>query len=103
MKFRVEITRRAESDIQGILEWLCQESVAAADRWLTDLSGCMRSLEEFPLRCPVAQEDSGGLRPIRNLLRGNYRVLFIVEAEVVRVLHVRDARRHPASPGDLSN
>lgn len=53
------------------------------------------SLECFPLRCPVAPESAFLDRHIRHYVYKSHRILFTVEedAGVVRVLHIRHARR----------
>ena len=38
---------------------------------------------------------------IRQLVLGNYRVLFVVRMSTVFVLHVRHANRRPALPGEI--
>jgi phage-related protein len=59
------------------------------------------TLDTFPLRCPVAP-DAPELG-LRHLIVGEYRAVFAVMGRVVFVLHVRHAKRQPATKADLAS
>ncbi|HZO30164.1 MAG TPA: type II toxin-antitoxin system RelE/ParE family toxin [Chloroflexota bacterium] len=59
------------------------------------------TLEEFPRRCPLAPENDDFDVEIRHLLYGEFRILFTVDDNVVRVLHVRHGARSSVTPGEL--
>jgi toxin ParE1/3/4 len=103
MKVRVIHTARAWRDLTAIFDWVAQDSVQAAVD-LTDaiLTGIER-LSDFPERCPIALERSLSGRPLRNLIVGNFRIIFWVEDDTVVVVHIRDGRRQPASAEEVSN
>jgi hypothetical protein len=56
----------------------------------------VRSLESFPNRCTIAPEAQEFQQTIRQLWIGksrNYRVLFVVEANQVFIVHVRHSSK----------
>jgi plasmid stabilization system protein ParE len=102
MTYRVETSVRAEHDGNAILEWLnAQGAGGAGRRWFLALEDAIASLGEFPERCPLAPENREFPFEVRQLLYGKkphvYRILFTVEGDLVRVLHLRHSRRNPFS------
>lgn len=100
MAFRVELSDRAQADITAIYDWLrSQQAGDAGERWFVALREAISSLSSLPLRCPVAPESRESPVEVRQLLYGRtshvYRILFAVEGDVVRVLHLRHGRRRP--------
>jgi hypothetical protein len=55
----------------------------------------------LPRRCPIAPENDDFDVEVRQLLYGEFRVLFTVEDDVVRVLHVRHGARRFLTPDEL--
>jgi hypothetical protein len=70
---------------------------ADADAAYVWLEKAIEGLSALPNRCPLARENREFEEPVRQLLYGKsphvYRVLFIVRANVVSVLHVRTGAR----------
>ena len=101
MVYRVEITRRAEADLEELYLWVVDRAPEQGARWFNGLERVVLSLGQHPTRCPVAPESFDPDHPIRVLTYGRkphaYRVFFTIDAgEIVRVLHVRrGARRRP--------
>jgi plasmid stabilization system protein ParE len=100
MTFRVEVSAQAESDADSILDWLLSQHAGETGiRWFLALDDAIASLATFPKRCPVAPENSRFPFEVRQLLYGRkphlYRILFTIEDETVRVLHIRHGRRKP--------
>lgn len=105
MAFRVEITSQAERDAEGILEWLLSEGAGQAGiSWFLNLDEAFRSLTAFPERCAIAPENTRFRFEVRQLFFGRhphtYRILFTIDADRVRILHIRHGRRRPASSAD---
>jgi plasmid stabilization system protein ParE len=103
MAFRVEIARRAESDLEELYLWVVERAQQGA-RWFNGLERAVLSLDQHPKRWPVARGNFDTEHPVRVLTYGRkphtYRVFFAVDddAGVVRVLHVRrGARRRPTA------
>jgi plasmid stabilization system protein ParE len=71
-------------------------SATTAELWYEDLLEAVRSLESFPNRCTIAPEAQEFQQTIRQRWIGksrNYRVLFVVEANQVFIVHVRHSSR----------
>ena len=103
MRFVVRVTRRAASNLREIAEWLDADGgPKVAERWLDSIGRELSGLSEYPARQPLAPEDEEVRGPeIRQLVLGNYRVLFIIQQTAVFVIHVRHASRRPALPGEI--
>jgi plasmid stabilization system protein ParE len=102
MAFRVETSAQAESDANAILEWLLSEHAGETGiRWFLALDDAIASLAAFPERCPLAPESARFPFEVRQLLYGRkphaYRILFTIEGDTVRILHIRHGRRRPLS------
>jgi len=73
-----------------------------AGKWLAGLLQAIASLESDPNSFPLAPESGTFHKPIRQLLygkrRGIYRILFEIEGEVVKVLHIRHGARRFLEP-----
>jgi plasmid stabilization system protein ParE len=98
MAFRVETSAQAESEANSILEWLLSEHAGETGiRWFLALDDAIASLARFPERCPLAPETRRFPFEVRQLLYGRkpsvYRILFTVDGETVKILHIRHARR----------
>lgn len=100
MAFRVEVTPRAQRDLDRIYAGLVWQAPYYGPRWLDRFEQSILSLSEFPERCPLDPNFSTSRREVRKMLFGRrnhvYRVYFTIIADVVKVLHVRHgARREP--------
>jgi mRNA-degrading endonuclease RelE of RelBE toxin-antitoxin system len=95
MDYRVDITARAERDLESLYREVDAPRSEAARKWYGGLKRQILSLERLPSRCAVTPEN----KRLRHLLYGRkphvYRVIYrIVEREkVVEVLHVRHGAR----------
>ncbi len=99
MRFGVEVTRRAERDIDRAYAWYKKRSPQGADVWHTDILAAIERLETLPRRCPVAEAESEAFGvEVRQLLCREHRVLFSVEKETVFLLTVRHTKRKPLGP-----
>ena len=87
-RYRVEITRSAERDALRIYEYIERKSPQQAAKWFAEIERQMRTLSQFPARCPVIPEaDAIGVQ-YRHLIWGNYRTIFRVEVRIVYVVRV---------------
>lgn len=94
MKHRVIIEDRAAADIEAHALWILEQgSPLGAERWVDAIESAISSLAQVPERCPIAPEAQSFQRPIRELLVGSHRILFLVDHRTVHVLHVRHAAR----------
>jgi plasmid stabilization system protein ParE len=92
-KYKVVLHPDAETDIHSAYKWGRQVwGEKEAKAWAVELRRIIRSrLTSVPLGCAIAPESEQLDIPVRNLIVGRYRVLFIVEKRVVAILHVRGA------------
>ncbi len=82
-KYRVKITRHAESDIESIFAYIHGKSPQAAIDFISELERQISSVERFPLRCPVIPEASELGIQYRHLLNGDIGPFF--EFRVARI------------------
>ncbi|MBI4767069.1 MAG: type II toxin-antitoxin system RelE/ParE family toxin [Deltaproteobacteria bacterium] len=87
-KYRVEITRVAESDIMDIFRYIASDNPTAAENWVKEIERQIDSLEKFPARCPVIPESRDLGKEYRHILYGNYRTIFRMERSRVIILRV---------------
>ncbi len=98
--YRVEPTDKALVDAGEAYFWINEGSEGAALRWYEGLMKAFRSLEQNPLRCPLAPESAFFKEEIRQLIYGKHRILFTVESETVFVLRVRHGAMEYLKPED---
>ena len=102
MTYEIEFTDVAEMETEDILFWWIGRSPEQARRWQEGLERTITTLKELPRRCALAPESEVFAAEVRQLLYGNYRILFTIldadadgEEETVRILHVRHGARRP--------
>lgn len=95
MAYRVELTIRASQDLEQIYERISADDSSVAALWYFGLEDAIRTLRNFPRRCPVAPESKMRKPELRHLLYGSkrdvYRVIYDIDepSELVRVRAVR--------------
>ncbi len=100
MKYRIIISPRAEIDASEIHHHISLDSPRNADRWFEALWLTIDSLAEMPRRCGKAPESRKFRRDIRQRVFGRYRILFLIEDDEVRIIHIRHGARRPLEPGE---
>ncbi len=101
MTYEIEIQDSALEDLDLARRWISRRSSSRAESWLNGARTAIETLGSFPRRCPLAPENNDFDGEIRQLLYGEFRILFTVEDEVVHVLHVRHGARRALTPNDL--
>ncbi len=101
MKYRVEIMPPALRELDDAFGWIARHSPARAERWQARAMRAIQSLTDFPRRCPLAPENDDFGGEVRQLLYGEYRILFDIEGDTVRILHVRHGAQRPLAPDEL--
>lgn len=98
MAYRVELTVRAQQDLEILFDRISAENSAAAALWYFGLEDAIRPLGQFPRRCPIAPESKTSKQEFRHLLYGSkrdvYRVIYDID-EAQQIVRVR-AVRHSA-------
>lgn len=91
-KYRIEIKPTAENDLARRYSQIAEESPQNAINWYFGVIETIEKLDELAERCPIAPEDLDIQRGIRHLIIGDYRVLYVIENDVVQILHVRHGK-----------
>jgi len=95
MAYLVELTLRAERDLDYLYERISADDSIAAAVWFNGLEAAIHTLERIPRRCPIAPESKKAKRRLRHLLYGAkrdvYRVIYEINEprKVVRILTIR--------------
>ena len=93
MTYQVLYQPQAAEQLDQAISWSFERFPHQAHEWCSALLNAIESLENNPERCPLARESEFFDIPIRQLLFGTgksiYRILFTIEANTVRILHVR--------------
>jgi toxin ParE1/3/4 len=104
MAYLVNVTFRAERDLNILYEQINAQSSDAAMKWYLGLKNDILSLEDHPNRCPVIRSRD----KLRHLLYGRkphvYRVIYRVleRQKLVVVLHIRHGARQKPKASELS-
>ena len=104
MAYLVNITSRAERELERLYEEIKAGDSDAALKWYRGLRDAVLSPEERPSRCPVTPENG----KLRHLLYGRkphvYRVIYRVleQRRHVEVLHIRHGARRKFKTSDLA-
>jgi toxin ParE1/3/4 len=101
-KYKVILHPDAELDINSSFKWDCRIwGEKNAGLWVQKLRQTFRKqLTSMPLSRPLAPETEELGAPIRHLIVGRYRILFIVKGNTVTILHVRGPYIAPLISGE---
>ena len=90
-KYKVILHPDAETDINSSFEWGSRAwGREDAKAWVRQIRQTIKNrLTSMPLGCPLAPENEELDIPVRQLIVGRYRILFIVEKGTVTILHLR--------------
>jgi toxin ParE1/3/4 len=93
LKYRVVLPPHVEQELEESYRFIAEHSPDRAVDWYNDCLAAISSLAEFPSRCPILP---GRTPQARQLIHGNYRIIFVIEEQSVRVIHVvHGARQGP--------
>jgi plasmid stabilization system protein ParE len=106
-EYSVVVLARARGDVDAIYTWLRRRSPSGAVRWYTAFLQAANSLGVNPDRHGFAPESTEVGRAIHQKIfktrsGRNYRMLFIIFDNEVRVLRVRGPGQPPLSSNALS-
>ena len=73
MAYQVALTDSAKADTDSIYRWVMSQAPGRGPEWFEGLLEALYSLEQLPLRCPLAREAKKAKRGIRCLLFGRRR------------------------------
>jgi len=110
MAFRVEISPEAFENLDTIAADIQERgSFESAERWFNGIVAAIRSLQDLPRRCPLAEESTALEAEVHFCLHGKrnrrYKVYFSIheESETVRVFHVRHWAMKPVETDELED
>ena len=101
MRYVVQPTPRTTADLNGIYDSLSEYSEPAAERTCDLIKDGIRGLADFPRRYAIARESAGSSVEIRQLIVGNYRVLYQIVMGQVMVMRIVHASQETLRPMDL--
>lgn len=101
MDYRVEITFDAEIEVEAIVSYIATDAPGREIAWIDRFHQLAASLGRHPQRCGMAPEDRLVDFQVRQLMFGNYRILFTVQEAIVYILHVRHGARRPLPVDEL--
>jgi toxin ParE1/3/4 len=78
MAYLVELTIRAEQDLDHIYELISADDSAAAALWFYGLETAIYTLRALPRRCPIIPESKKAKHGLRHLLYGSKRDVYRV-------------------------
>lgn len=86
--FKVEITPSAEGDIAAIWDYIAQGNLIQANLFIGALETQIKSLTQYPERCPFVSENNILGTNYRHLIYGSYRTIFRINRRTVVILRV---------------
>ena len=90
--FKVHISPTVEDEIEHYVHEIAKDSINNALKWYGGILAKISTLNKSPARCPYANEMAFHDYEIRNLIFGNYRILFHIKGQTVQVLHVKHGK-----------
>ncbi len=91
-QYQVNISSIAAEEIEKFYLYIADDSPANAESWYFSIYDQIQTLNNFPARNPFADEDVFYDYEIRNLIVGNYRVLYRIKGKTVEILHVKHGK-----------
>jgi plasmid stabilization system protein ParE len=97
MTYRVVLQQLAVQDLDDAFAWTAARAPTTAARWLEHFQDALRRLNTNPQLWPHAREQRKVDVELREMLYGKrpnvYRVVFMIDGDIVRVLRIRRAQR----------
>jgi plasmid stabilization system protein ParE len=93
MAYRVEVSRRAEHDIEEAFEYIRSRAPLNAVRWREGLERRLSTLQTHPGGFGFAPENEAAKADVWQLLYGRYRILYTVREKTVFILTIRHGAR----------
>jgi plasmid stabilization system protein ParE len=95
-KYPHKITEKAESDLNETYDYISQDLAApqAAENTISKIEAGIGHIRDFPLSCPLVNDDYLAAKGYRLLVISNYNVFYIFENNTVFVMRVLYAKRN---------
>ncbi len=105
MNYSVRLQPAAHEDLDQAYQYAAKNAPLTAARWFNRFHEALATLEQHPLRCPLAPEDGKSSLELRQYLYGKrpnvFRVVFTIEDDTVWILRIRRASRRFLTRGEL--
>lgn len=88
---KIQWSPLAVERVTEIAEYIALDSPMAANKWVNEIFDSTEKLSDFPNIGRVVPELKD--QKIRELIKGNYRIIYIVEEKGISVLTVRHGRQ----------
>jgi len=103
----VELSFRAERDLDDILAWIARRSPRGARTWLAQWEEVYKLLSERPETCLLVPENSDHKEEIRQIVfktrsGRKYRALFVIRGNRVFVTNLRGPGQDLVPPDELA-
>ncbi len=90
--YEVNLPEPVLDEIEHYFHEIAKDSLDNALNWYAEIRAKIETLDQFPERCPYADENRFHEYEIRNLIFGMYRILFRIKGHTVQILHVKHGR-----------
>jgi plasmid stabilization system protein ParE len=91
--YKVKITRVAEKDLNDIWDYISKDSIQNAQSFLIELENQIKTLKNFPNRCPIIPESEMLGIEYRHLIIGNYRIIIKIVKNIVYIMRIIHSSR----------
>ena len=84
-------TRQAADDLESIADFISEDSIHYASLFVINVLGAVQRLENFPRSGRIVPESNDPI--IREIILGNYRIVYRVKPEIVEILTIYHGAR----------
>jgi addiction module RelE/StbE family toxin len=88
---RIVWSRQASEDLQGIIEYISRDSATTARRFARKIISRIEQVKRLPLSGGFVLEDA--TKTYREVLQGNYRIIYRVHGNRLFIVTIRHAAR----------
>ncbi len=92
-KFDILITKTARLDIEDIYNYISQDSIENAAKFINEIEKKIYSLQPLPERNPTIPENEYFGTSYRHLSFGNYRIIYRISEKNIFVLRIFHSKR----------
>lgn len=97
--YKLRWSRRAQSDLESIGDYIAADNPAAAASWVSKLLACAAHAEKQPYAGRIVPEFK--IAVLREVLLRRYRVVYRICGEVVQVITIFEGRRRFPADVDI--
>jgi toxin ParE1/3/4 len=92
-KYKLRLFPIAKQDLQGIVDYLNEQSAAEAFKLYDEIIENIGLLSQLPLRCPLMKNTVLRAKGYRVLVVHSYLVFYIVHGETVEIRRILHGKR----------